>query len=238
MKNMLKKPADSVSSSSMDDDSGGQEEGKQNSINDAELGFVATGDSAQTRSPLADDKDDSEYTHVLILRPGCAIADRHVKVLEDCRMEIEKKTRRSSRSRKIIYPVSKVGQETQGINNGERVRGEEDVSCTKDEAGEVNGLVDEALIEERAVPIFCAVCLTEYEISHRVCWSSNSECSHIFHEDCMLRWLVALGREHSRRKRFSTNPSERKLLDFEMICPCCRQNFISMNEILGTEESV
>ena len=112
------------------------------------------------------------------------------------------------------------------------------VSCTTDEAGEVNDQVDDAVTEERAVPIFCAICLTKYEISDRVCWSSNSECSHMFHEDCMMRWLVALGRKGSKRKRYSANPSERKMLDYALACPCCRQDFISRDVILGMEENV
>jgi len=73
--------------------------------------------------------------------------------------------------------------------------------------------------ERRAVPIFCAVCLTKYEISDIVCWSSNSKCSHMFHEDCILQWLVALGRTRSRRIIFSVNPSEKKLLGFDLTCP-------------------
>ena len=233
---MLKKPADSETPSSMDDNSGGREEGKQTNADDVEMSYVAPDSSAQMRSPFADANDDSEYTHVLIPRPGYAISDCHVAGFEDCRMVNKKEMRRSSLSR-----ISTVCQETDDINNGERGQGEEgvsSVSCTTDEAGEVNDPVDEVLTEERAVPIFCAICLTKYEISDRVCWSSNSECSHMFHEDCMLRWLVVLGRKRSERKRFSTNPSERKMLDFELTCPCCRQGFISRDVILGTEENV
>ena len=237
MDNMLKRPADSESSSSMDDDSDGWDEGNQNNADDVEIGNVAPGSSAQMRSPFADDNDDSEYTHVLIPRPGHAISDRHVKGFEDCRMGNKKEMRRSLLLRKIFASVSKVGQETQGINNGQRGQGEEGVSCTTNKAREVNDPVDEVVTEERAVPIFCVICLTKYEISGRVCWSSNSKCSHMFREDCMLRWLVALGRKCSKRKRFSKNPSERKLLDFELACPCCRQDFISRDVIFGTGEN-
>ena len=89
--------------------------------------------------------------------------------------------------------------------------------------------------ELRAVPIFCTVCLVKYEISDRVCWSSNSKCSHMFHEDCILQWLATLGRTHSRAKLFSASatPSEKKLLDFDLTCPCCTQDFISRKVILG-----
>jgi hypothetical protein len=82
---------------------------------------------------------------------------------------------------------------------------------------------DGTLVSElRAVQIFCAACLMRYEISDRVCWSSNSECSHMFHEDCILQWLATLGWTHSRVKLFSAAPSEKKLLDLDLTCPCCR----------------
>ena len=107
----------------MDDDSCGREGGKQNSVNDVETGAVAPDNSVQTKSQFAYDKDDSEYTHVLIPRLlGNAIADsdRHIKGSEDCHMEIQKKRRGSYLTRKMFVCVSKVGQEVQDINEGER----------------------------------------------------------------------------------------------------------------------
>jgi hypothetical protein len=44
-------------------------------------------------------------------------------------------------------------------------------------------------------------------------------------------------RGHSRRKCFSMNPSEKKLLGFELTHPCCKQDFISINLILGMGEN-
>jgi len=77
----------------MDDDFCGRKGGKQNSVNDIEMGAIAPNNSVQTKSQFADDKDDSEYTHVLIPRPGIVIADRHIKGLEDCHKENQKKRR-------------------------------------------------------------------------------------------------------------------------------------------------
>ena len=96
--------------------------GKQNSVNDIEMGAIAPNNSVQTKSQFADDKDDSEYTHVLIPQLGNAIADsdRHIKGSEDCHMENQKKRRGSYLTRKMIFRVSKVGQEVQDINEGER----------------------------------------------------------------------------------------------------------------------
>lgn len=97
----------------------------------------------------------------------------------------------------------------------------------------------ESKIIERPVPIFCAVCLMEYEVSDRVCWSSNRACTHVFHEDCIVQWLVSSGRTKSKRRWFPENPSEKRLMCYELECPCCRQEFISNKaKAESTEENV
>lgn len=60
----------------------------------------------------------------------------------------------------------------------------------------------------KMVPNCCAVCLGAYEIGDTVVWSCNSECSHAFHLDCIMEWLV-------------------KIHDGSTPCPCCRQEFTS-----------
>lgn len=50
----------------------------------------------------------------------------------------------------------------------------------------------------------CAICLGDYEPGDTVIWSLNDECTHAFHDDCILTWL-------SRNKKK---------------CPCCRLEFI------------
>ncbi len=84
----------------------------------------------------------------------------------------------------------------------------------------------EKTIEKRSVPIFCAVCLMEYTVSERICWSSNPECSHVFHEDCIVQWLISLGKTKTKMQRFAVNPTEEELLNYQLECPCCRQDFI------------
>ena len=202
----MKKPTDSESPSSMGDDSGGREEWTQNDPNDVELGVVASDNSVQIKSLHDDDKDDAEYTHVQIPHPGKVIVIGDVNGSEDCCSDNKKKMKKSSLSRKILVCISKVGQD---INNEEKM----------------NSTGGTFVSELRAVTIFCAVCLMKYEISDRVCWSSNSE------------WLATLGRTHSRAKLFSATPSEKKLLDFELTCPCCRNDFISRKLILEAEEN-
>jgi hypothetical protein len=44
----------------------------------------------------------------------------------------------------------------------------------------------------RAVPNVCAICLEAYKPDETVVWSSNIDCSHAFHQDCILDYLVKL----------------------------------------------
>jgi hypothetical protein len=36
----------------------------------------------------------------------------------------------------------------------------------------------------------CDICLLEYQVGEEVAWSPNLECSHSYHKDCVLDWLV------------------------------------------------
>lgn len=63
--------------------------------------------------------------------------------------------------------------------------------------------------EAGRVPNQCAICLEGYCVEDPVVWSSNPDCSHAFHEDCLVDWLV-----HSKQ---DGTP-----------CPCCRQSFTDL----------
>lgn len=91
--------------------------------------------------------------------------------------------------------------------------------------------------KSRICPNVCTICLMEYEPSERVSWSSNKECTHVFHEDCITHWLVSLGRTKSKMLRFSEEPTEAQLLNYELECPCCRQDFIVSNNVMGWDRS-
>ena len=63
----------------------------------------------------------------------------------------------------------------------------------------------------RIVPSSCAICLCPYAIDDEVSWSTKgSSCPHAFHTSCIKLWL-------SKKE--------------EALCPCCRQQFVSV-EIL------
>ena len=64
----------------------------------------------------------------------------------------------------------------------------------------------------RLVSATCAICLVQYEPGCYVSWSSNSDCTHVFHRDCILMWLL--------KKE-------------EPLCPCCRQEFVLESVLNG-----
>jgi hypothetical protein len=53
------------------------------------------------------------------------------------------------------------------------------------------------------LPPECAICLDHYEAGETVCWAKVRACNHIYHEDCIVRWL-----------------------EFHDECPLCRENLL------------
>lgn len=85
----------------------------------------------------------------------------------------------------------------------------------------------------RLVPNGCAICLCEFEADDRVSWSATSGDPHVFHEDCMMRYLLSVGAKAGSRRRQSLLDAEavedpvKAAVDFPMLCPCCRQTFVN-----------
>jgi len=67
----------------------------------------------------------------------------------------------------------------------------------------------------------CSICLNECKIGDTVCWSPQQNCTHVFHEDCILEWFLTLGRKSDERRSTASFQA-----DFKMCCPVCRQEFI------------
>eukprot|EP00545_Synedropsis_sp_CCMP1620_P007618 CAMPEP_0119007036 /NCGR_PEP_ID=MMETSP1176-20130426/2723_1 /TAXON_ID=265551 /ORGANISM="Synedropsis recta cf, Strain CCMP1620" /LENGTH=423 /DNA_ID=CAMNT_0006959095 /DNA_START=92 /DNA_END=1359 /DNA_ORIENTATION=+ len=85
----------------------------------------------------------------------------------------------------------------------------------------------------RFVPNGCAVCLCEFEVGERVTWSATGGDPHVFHEDCMMNYFLSVGSKASRRRRRHPDDQDpdqdprEAATDFPMLCPCCRQQFVS-----------
>lgn len=62
------------------------------------------------------------------------------------------------------------------------------------------------------VPAICAICLNQYEEGTLVSHSPNPQCCHAFHTACVVHWLCK-------------NPG----------CPCCRQEFCEVVEIIADD---
>lgn len=58
----------------------------------------------------------------------------------------------------------------------------------------------------RLVPNVCSICLCNYYPGNKIVWSSNEACEHVFHESCILQWIM----------KQREGP----------LCPCCRRDFV------------
>lgn len=106
----------------------------------------------------------------------------------------------------------------------------------KNEGGEDNDVDDECdaghiRIQggQRLVPNCCAICLSHYEIGETIVWSSNTDCRHAFHEECITDWLVKL---HVQQPS-PPNPPGTTTTPVVVVttpCPCCRQEFTILEE--------
>ena len=179
--------------------------------------------SDQTNQPKAPPVDDMEapaelfnseegnYTHICLPLPGYNKNGMRKPKKKPTTTPENKRMRGLALFRRDSKDDSKQAKELSCVDDRSKVLDEDSIQQKDD---------------RREVPIFCAVCLGEFEVSERVCWSSNTECTHVFHHDCMLHWLKSVGKRACKLQRFSETPSVKQVMNFDMQCPCCRQPFI------------
>ena len=204
---------------------------------DVETGFVRGVDPPecerdQENKEEEKDEDDVTYTHISIPEAGHNFdgVDLHNDPPTSSDQEEKNKPKEEKKPRKRFF----------GNNKSKECQCKDTKEVLTSAGDEGTKYGEEKNIRRRSCPIFCAICLCEFEPSERVSWSSNPECSHIFHEDCIVQWLISLGRTKSKMHRFTDDPSEAQLLNYQLECPCCRQEFVSrglaeLPEVCGEE---
>ena len=197
-----------------------QDEGKSRAITNYDIGASVELSSSE----------EANYTHICIPLPGYN--------KDGMRKPKKKPTANSGPKNKRVFGLALFRR---GNNDAKKKTKELSNSEVEDDATVVKEDDIQHKDDKREVPIFCAICLGEYETADRVCWSSNTECTHVFHHDCIFQWLKASGKRASKQQRFSENPTVKQVMNFAMECPCCRQSFIDKSvEVCadGDEENV
>ena len=60
----------------------------------------------------------------------------------------------------------------------------------------------------------CTICLNECKVGDRISWSPEQQCFHAYHEECILRWFLTLGRNADAKRRHPSYDC-----NFKMHCP-------------------
>lgn len=81
----------------------------------------------------------------------------------------------------------------------------DDNNIFKEEEG---GAFDDDDLRDRGA--MCDVCLLEFETGDEVAWSNNLKCSHTFHKDCILDWLVRKPTCPSCRQEYAKSDTDGK----------------------------
>lgn len=63
-------------------------------------------------------------------------------------------------------------------------------------------------------PTTCPICLEPYQTGDEIAWSSNKECPHAFHLDCIIKWLM----DNTK-------------------CPMCRSKYLNLTNRRDEEEN-
>ena len=220
---------------SSNNDTGGKDQGDDAKDGVTECDVLCGKGENVEDSP--DNDDEPSYTHVLLPYPGVGLLDG--LCIETSQDELTSDESNSASDGDDISSDESVQakrkwpfgckqhiprrEEDEARNNHNSNKSSTEIVATQPE----NIKATRHTQRRRQVPIFCSICLSEFNLHQQICWSSNPECTHVFHSDCMIQWLVALGRKHSTTKRFTLHPTERQLVEhFELQCPCCRQEFI------------
>ena len=76
----------------------------------------------------------------------------------------------------------------------------------------------------------CAVCMNTLDVGQKVVWSSNPECPHVFHQQCLLDWFAAVGAKKwkaqaARHIEMDSASLQKEVCKFPKLCPICRRDY-------------
>ena len=167
--------------------------------------------TASSSSSVGTDSAETEYTHVLIPCPG---------MMMQCPSSRSSSSSSSSSSSDANADASSSPLASKENNNIMSTTTTSTTTATTPP-------------RTRAASKNCPICLSTYEPHDSICYSSNSECTHVFHCECIIRWFVEMGRQNNAIViRHGTKLlDESALLDYALNCPCCRQPFVTQNDV-------
>eukprot|EP00551_Chaetoceros_affinis_P005919 CAMPEP_0203663082 /NCGR_PEP_ID=MMETSP0090-20130426/811_1 /ASSEMBLY_ACC=CAM_ASM_001088 /TAXON_ID=426623 /ORGANISM="Chaetoceros affinis, Strain CCMP159" /LENGTH=370 /DNA_ID=CAMNT_0050525947 /DNA_START=116 /DNA_END=1228 /DNA_ORIENTATION=- len=82
-------------------------------------------------------------------------------------------------------------------------------------------------VERQCLSTECSICLGAFSVGDKVSWSAL-DCEHIFHQECIVEWLLTLGKKNNSVAESSYNNTimQSRLCNYSMVCPVCRKDFI------------
>ena len=148
-----------------------------NNNDDIETGFVRGIDPPERDDDDEENKEEEEdvqYTHVSIPLPGYNFDCEKPVVASDEDEEKKNNTNSSKEGKKSLIRLFGSGKgKEDSVKEDEVVKEDPTIDLTTTLSSEVTDKGG----RRRSCPIFCAICLAEYELKERVSWSSNTDCT-------------------------------------------------------------
>ena len=182
-----------------------------------------------------EEAEEVRYDAVLVPHPGVNVDGVRLKD-ENARVNDIATTKTSSiLTRFKEHTINQQRRFTNSDKNSTHNQREDDTSITITNSADNTNTTT----AQREASSSCAICLTYYSPSDVISWSSTDCCTHVFHRDCIVEWLVQMGKIKSAFRSFSeVNPKDEELLDYGLECACCRAEFISKDVLLSEKQSV
>mmetsp|Transcript_23489 Transcript_23489/g.53596 ORF Transcript_23489/g.53596 Transcript_23489/m.53596 type:complete len:381 (-) Transcript_23489:25-1167(-) len=154
-----------------------------------------------------DIKDESSKDHEKIISKDLSNSDKS-SILENSfeKSKVENEVENSQFSKFHDDPDEELGITTHRKESIYVKSLNDSLNTPSDENNQTNLDVDKSTLYS---PKSCPICLQAYKKDEKISWSRNKECSHAFHLDCIVQWLIV----HDK-------------------CPLCRENYLDLKNKL------